>query len=297
MSSHHPRRGPSEGFIIVAVLWILAALATLAAIYALYVRDTAAAFPIRDDRLKAQALAEAGVELAAYQITANPQSRPSQGALKFQLGGAAVAVEFFSENARIDLNAAPKELLAGLFASLGADSAQAEQIAERIVAWRTPLKRGTTDAEAALYGAAGKSYAPRRGPFQHVGELALVLGLPPVLVDRALPYLTVYSGQAQINVLNAAPEVLAALPGLTPERLHDLLASREEIPLDVLRARLGSAARYVTVQPSIANRVNVDIAFRSNHRLRYEIVIVLLNGDHEPYRVLSWHDRSETPGG
>src|SRR5438105_622598 len=34
----------SRGFILVAVLWIIAALATLASIYALYVRDTAAAF-------------------------------------------------------------------------------------------------------------------------------------------------------------------------------------------------------------------------------------------------------------
>jgi general secretion pathway protein K len=127
--------------------------------------------------------------------------------------------------------------------------------------------------------------------------LALVLGLPPVLVDRALPYLTVYSGQAEINVLNAVPPVLAALPGLTPDRLHDLLASREGVPLDVLRARLGLAARYVTVQPSIANRLQVVVAIGPNHRIHYEIVIVLLKGDREPYRVLSWHDRSEMPGG
>ena len=37
--------------------------------------------------------------------------------------------------------------------------------------------------------------------FQHVGELALVLGIPEFLVERALPYLTVYSGQPQINIL------------------------------------------------------------------------------------------------
>src|SRR5207244_3306495 len=98
-----------------------------------------------------------------------------------------------SENARIDLNAVPKDLLAGLFKSLGARAEEADSFAERIVAWRTRLIGGATDEEASLYRAAGKPYGPRRGPFQHINELGLVLGLPPVLVERALPYLTVYS--------------------------------------------------------------------------------------------------------
>src|SRR5947209_14020035 len=104
----------SRGFIIVAVLWIVAALATLASIYALYVRETAAAFAGHHDRLEAQALALAGVELAVYQITAIPDRRPSQGHLRFRMGTAEVIVDYRSESARIDLNLAPKELLAGL---------------------------------------------------------------------------------------------------------------------------------------------------------------------------------------
>ena len=59
----------SRGFIVVAVLWIVAALATLASIYALYVRDTAAAFVGHDDRLEAKALAMAGVELAVATVS------------------------------------------------------------------------------------------------------------------------------------------------------------------------------------------------------------------------------------
>ena len=54
----------SRGFIVVAVLWIIAALATLASIYALYVRETSAAFVGQDDRIEAQALARAGVDHA-----------------------------------------------------------------------------------------------------------------------------------------------------------------------------------------------------------------------------------------
>ncbi len=285
----------SDGFILIAVLWILAALAGLAAVYALYVRETAYAFVNHDEHLETQAVALAGVELAAYQLTANPKVRPLSGIFSFRLGKAQVTVEFRSENARIDLNLAPKEVLAGLFAGLGATPAQAENYADRIAAWRTPLTAGAPDNETPLYRSAGKNYGPRHGPFQHVNELGLVLGLPPEFVDHALPFLTVYSGQAEVNVLNAAPEVLAALPGITAERLHVLLSQREAAPQDVLKAQLGTGAQYVTVQASNSNRVTVDVQYGDNGHARSEAVILLIDGLSEPYLMLSWRDINAEP--
>jgi general secretion pathway protein K len=286
-------RKNSHGFIVVAVLWIVAALATLASIYALYVKQTAAAFVGHNDRLEAQALAWAGVELAVYQLTAIPDTRPIRGHLQFRMGTAEVTVDYRSESARIDLNLAPKEILAGLFVALGARPEDAAGYADRIVAWRTPPRPGTPEQEGSLYSAAGKPYGPRLGPFQHTEELSLVLGLPQVVIDRALPHLTVYSGQAEINLLAADPEVLAALPGVTPEWLHVLLDQRAGAPQDVLRARLGPAARYITVQPGRANRVMVEVRFDPKRRFRSDIVVLLLDGDSEPFRVLSWRDDSD----
>jgi general secretion pathway protein K len=289
------RGGRRDGFIVVAVLWLVAALATLAGIYSLYVREAAGAFASRDDRIFAHALVQAGVELAVQQMTAIPDQRPAQGRASHRLGGADIAVDFRSENGRIDLNGAPPEVLAGLFTGLGARREDAEGFAARITAWRTPPTPGATDDEASLYRVAGKPYGPRRSLFQHVNELALVHGLPAVLVDRALPYLTVYSGQPEVNVLTAAPEVLAALPGLTPERLHEFMSLREMAPQDVLRARLGPTARYVTAQAGNSVRITVDVRFANKWRTRSEIVAVVLNGDAQPYRVLSWRDEIEEP--
>ena len=103
-------------FIVVAVLWILGALSVLVSIYAVYVVNTASAFAAYDDHIKAEALVSAALELTAYQQqSASAQSRPTHGSFSFRLGQANVAVEFRSEAARIDLNAAPKQLLVGLF--------------------------------------------------------------------------------------------------------------------------------------------------------------------------------------
>jgi general secretion pathway protein K len=284
------RREPPEGFILVAVLWILAALATLAGIYSVYVNQTAFAMVAHDEGLQARELALAGVELAVYELTANPEAPPSRGKLGFRLGNAAVAVDFRSESARVALNLAPKPLLAGLFTALGVKSEDAEGFADRVLSWRTPLTAGASDSEATLYRSAGRNYGPRHGPFQHVNELGLVVGLPTAPVDCAIPYLTVYGGQAGINVFDAAPEVLSALPGITPERLQILLSPRQGASQDVLRAQLGMAAQFITMQPSKANRITVAIRFDTNRRVRSQAVVLLPDKDTEPFRMLSWRD-------
>src|SRR5215472_10961152 len=133
--SPHPGRDPPRGFVVVAVLWILGALATLASIYAVYVIDTATAFAVHDDRLQAQAMIAAGLEVTAQQVSATAQNPPVQGTFSFRMGNAQLAVQYQTESARIDLNQAPKELLTGLFAALG--GRDAAMYADRIVAWRT----------------------------------------------------------------------------------------------------------------------------------------------------------------
>jgi general secretion pathway protein K len=288
MMLHLPRcRNRSEGFILVAVLWIVSALAGVAAVYSVYVNETASMMAGQDEQLEAQELAISGVELAVYQLTATPEAQPSRGKLVYRIGNAEVMVEFRAESARIDINLAPKPVLAGLFVALGVRSDAAEASADRIIAWRTPLAAGANDTEAALYR--GKTYGPRHGPFEHVNELALLAGFPPALIDCALPYVTVYSGQAAIDVFDAAPVVLSALPGITPDRVQILLSQRQSASQDVLRAQLGMAAQYVTVQPSKTNRVTVAIRFKSNRQVFSEAVILL--ADDEPFRMLSWrHD-------
>jgi general secretion pathway protein K len=288
------RRSRSDGFIVIAVLWILGALATLASIYAVYVIDTATAFAAHDERLQAHALVSAGLELTAHQVTATPEERPSRGAFSFRMGRASVAVQFHSETARIDLNQAPKELLAGFFAALGARDA--ETYADRIIGWRTPPPEGQ-DPEASAYRTAGRRYAPRGAPFPHVGELWLVLGLPEALIERALPFVTVYSGLAQVNVLDAAPEVLAGLPGMSPDRLHALLEQRRVAPQNgqIMLALLGPAQSHATAEPSKTMRVSVRVALDNGRRMGSEVVILIGEGDAEPYRVLWWRDDLDEP--
>jgi general secretion pathway protein K len=294
-----PRTGPSrDGFIVVAVLWMLGALATLASIYAVYVINTATAMGVNDDRLQAEGLMTAALELTAYRLTStDTDDRPSRGDFTFRLGRAAVAVEFRSEAGRIDLNSASKDLLAGLFAGLGAKYSDAEYYADRVIGWRTAQDPDQRNEEASAYRNAGLPYAPRQGPFAHVGELSLVLGLPPFLVERALPFVTVFSGRGEINILAAAPEVVAAVPGMTPERLYALLSQVGRGPQNAqyLQALVGDQPG-ITIEAGKTARAAVRMDFDTGRRVRGEAVILLGTGEaHEPFRVLSWRDDFDGP--
>jgi len=319
LSFSQPRRARTQraGFIIVAVLWIIGALATLAVIYSLYVRQTALSFVGHDERLQAQAMAMSGIELAAYQLTkpanaantanaankanttnaaaAASTPRPLRGQFTFNQGTAAIRVGFVSENSRIDLNFAPKQLLAGLLGSFGVPNDEALNDADYIIGWRSPIKTGQSDPEAAAYQASGRAYGPRHGPFQHLDELALVADLHPTLVDRILPYVTVYSGRPEVNVLIAPPRVLEAVPGMSPEGLRQLLNTRQSDPQDVAKAQLGAASQYLTIDAAAAYRVTVAVQFPTGARFRSQAVILLANAGGVPYRILSWQD--DVPSG
>ncbi len=296
MTSHEPnclpRPSARDGFIIVAVLWILIALATLASIYSIYIGNSALAVSVTDDALQTEALVSASLELTAYRLTVpKDDPRPTRGQFSFRLGRANVVVNFASETARIDLNAAPKSLLAGFFAALGASNDDADRYADRIIGWRTAPKPMAQASEADLYRSSGLPYLPRGAPFEHVSELWLVQGLPPALVARAMQFVTVYSGRPEINVFDAPPELIAALPGMTPARLKIFLDQRQAASADKesLSRLLGPEQPGATAEASNAFRVRTAIAFENGWLTGSEAVILLDAAD-EPFHVLSWRD-------
>lgn len=290
------RAHASRGFVLIAVLWILVALATLASIAAFYVAQSAIALTPLEGTLQTDALVTAGLDLTTYRLSMS-NNRPTRGAFRFRLARTNVDVEFLSEAARIDLNSAPKAFIAGLFAALGAQSNDASGYADRIVAWRTPVKPGVPDGEEALYRAAGLPYPPRRAAFNHIEELSLVAGLPPALVERAAPFVTIFSGRRDVNVLDAAPEVIAALPDMSSGRLSAFLAAREAGSPDpnFLARSLGDKQLGATIQGSDAYRVRMRLVADSGRRQMAEVVILTLgSNDSRPYGVLSWKTDTAT---
>jgi general secretion pathway protein K len=286
------------GFVIVPVLWILLMLASLAGVLSVYLANSAIALALNDDRLRTTALVTASLELTVYKLASAPkQTRPQSGSFVFRLDHSRVLVRFSSEASRIDLNLAPKELLANLFQVLGAQPKDAGEYADRIIGWRAPQPDDTLESENTLYRGAGARYLPRSASFPTVQELWLVLGLPPALVERAMQFVTVFSGRREINVFEAAPEVVASVPGMTPSGLAMFLKERQTLPRDIKSVAdfFGAAQTNVTVQGSDAVRVITSIEFENGRRSGAEVVITVrtTDGGGDPYRILSWRDDAE----
>lgn len=268
-----------DGFILVVVLVLLMALATLASIYSVYAGNSAAESRTPEDRLRGEAAARSGLELAALQLLARSEGqRPSHGDFVARVGAVDIEVAYRTEAARVDLNAAPKELISGLFQSLGASESAADAYAQSLVARRTPT-----------------GSAPRATPLQSVFELYVTPGLPREVVAGVLPYVTVYSGRAQVDVAEADARVLAAIPGLAPDALAAVIAAREKgVTADALIRLLGAAAKQATAEPGRAYRVDVVVGLR-NRRMRAQIVLSLNDDAANPYEILYWRDDFDGP--
>lgn len=281
-----------RGFVLVAVLWILLALSTLAVIFSVYLSASAQALALNDTALESEALVSGSLELTAYQLAlADEKDRPARGSFHFRMDDADVSVTFTSEAARIDLNFASKELLAALFTDLGANKGAAKEDADRIIGWRTRPTPNSASDEASLYAAAGLNYGPRQSLFTHVNELALVVGLPPVLVERALPFVTVFNGSSDVDAKIAAPEVIASLKDAGQDKTADPFGQPTAPSNDPLATADPSdaAQKNTSRAKSPCYRVRAVIRFSNGRRTASEVVIAL--GDKvEPYHVLSWQD-------
>lgn len=299
MSSATVTDGGERGFIIVAVLWIMAAISALVLIYSAYVSSTAVAIGDSTARVQDQAVLTGAVELACYQLlTANETGRSGSGNFNGRIGAARISVAYVSEAARLDLNMASGEVLKGLLLGLGETDRSAEDLATRIVAWRTPpsMSAGSTDnAEDVLYRSSGYTYLPRHGPFPSAEELRLVYGIPKHVASRMLAFVTVFSGRSSINILEAAPQVVAALPRMTAERLQTILTARaDQVAPRELLALAGAGPDVVTAEPSKTTRLAIGIDYPGGRRMNSEVVVLLANDGIEPCRLLSRQDNIPT---
>jgi general secretion pathway protein K len=113
-----------------------------------------------------------------------------------------------------------------------------------------------------------------------------------------LPFVTVFSGQPKVNALVAPPEVVAALPGMTPSGLKEFLRVRPALPRDAaaIATALGPAQAGATIDKSDVFRILIAVKFDNGRQASSEVVIEL-RGEEDPYRVLSWRDEVETVTG
>ena len=219
-----------SGAALLLVLWIMVLLIGTIAVFALGARTEALQGRALSRSTGARYAAEAGVDVAAFHLL-NPDGDarwvPDGRPVEFDWGGQHLRVRVVDESAKVDLNIASPELLAGLMQALGADLERSRRLAGAIADWRDgdDLLNAEGGAEDPDYAAARLPYGAKDRPFETLSELRLVLGMDAALYERMRPYVTLYSGLARPAPAYAGKPVLQAL-GMDETQVATVLGQR-----------------------------------------------------------------------
>ena len=209
-------RARQRGIALIAVLWVLVLLSLLAANLTQTSRTSRHLARNLASTAEARALADGGVYFAiAGLLEPSPERRLALDGTTYglTLGAGRVLLRLRDERGKIDLNRAPRAVLAGLFAAIGHGEEGESSIVDAILDYRdADQNRRPKGAEDDDYLAAGHAYGARDGRFATVEELRRVLGMTEALYARVAEAVTVH-GARRVNRATASALVLRALPG------------------------------------------------------------------------------------
>ncbi|GAA0791810.1 general secretion pathway protein GspK [Marinobacterium sediminicola] len=220
-----------RGVILVTVLWVLVLLSLIATNLSLASRSFSRQTLNVEQGTRAGLAADAGISWAMW----NLQQPPADGWLAdgavhwLWLDQTRVGVRLQDESGKLDLNAAPAELLDALLLPVIEDSLQRAQLVAAIEDWRDSddLVR-LNGAEVAEYQAVGREAGPANRPFASLQELNLVLGMSNEIYTYLLPHLTLMTRVRTVNPRVASFEVLMALPNASEQVVRDFIEQRRE---------------------------------------------------------------------
>lgn len=217
-----------RGFALISALWTLVLLTLLAGLALQTSRTSATLERNAWQRMQGEAAAETGFTRAVLSLLEpNPEKRwPTDGrVMRMTANGLPVTVAIQDELGRIDLNTAPRELLAGLFASAGESRSAAETLADAVIEWRSRSIPAPADARSPATTQSGMS--PRPVPFRKREELLALPGMSQQLFDRIEPAVTVHSRRPSIEPAVAPTQALMALPSATSETVARTIRERQ----------------------------------------------------------------------
>ena len=282
-----------QGSALLAVLWLSAALASIAFSLANTVRGEAERASTAADGTRAYYLAVGGIQRTALHVIwtrsspNQPQLRPTTPSLDvLQFPGGEVRVEIIPETAKLNINTAKPEELFRLLQYLGVEPGRAHEITLAIVDWRTPGTESDAGPFDHYYLSMTPSFRARRASFEETEDLLLLKGMTPDIyygtyerpggaTDAPTPLqprgglqecVSVFGTAAMVDANTAHPAVMAAL-GVTPDAIAAVLQRRRVAPF----LNEGELDGFLAGNPARARlRVGGNSAYtlRSTARLR-----------------------------
>ena len=286
-------RPGSRGLALLSVLWAAGVLALLAAGLASSSRTEARLARNLLENARAEALADAAVQRGMLGVLEADPARLWQPGRVYQLAlpGGRARVRIEDEDAKIDLNVAPPELLAGLFRVLGVEDEEADALADRIVDFRDDDdETSPLGAEDADYEAMGLDHGAKDDAFAANEELLLIPGMTAELYDLVRPHVTVFSGAEGVDPLIASRTVLAAIPDMSEDVIEALVAAGPQAdPFELIDDEvIYDLELYFVFSRATTYTIRAEAVTDSGATFIREMVVDLAGGADLPYLIYGW---------
>ena len=293
------RQNKHSGVALILVLWIITLLTMIAVSFLHTMRTEVNVVGNSLARIKAETLADAGLQRAIYELF-KPQNTEGRwiadgSSREWRYRDIAVNITMQDEAGRIDINTVNPQLLRGLLLSQGLIEDDVLKMVDVIADWRdADSQRRPRGAEVADYLEAGLNYGPANAPFQALEELGLVMGMTPDLYQRLAPLITVFSRQTGINEQIATRDVLRALPNVSDDQIDAYLAVRDlaragRLPVPTFPQNLFRSQS----SENTPTRIRTEAAFADGNSFTREVVVRRYSDSRRSYAFLSWKEGRE----
>jgi hypothetical protein len=287
-----------QGVALFVVLAMSALLTTLVGVATSTGVSAARAAAIFANIIRADELGRGAGDIVSFKLATESPEALRGGRLTARLPDAEIAIEYLSESARIDANAAPVALIAALLTAAGAEPLLVNDVSDRINISRRQAEGGARSETVSPLNQSSPTLnlvpATRRWEppaIQNTLDLVRAWGLPEVIGRRVLPALTVVSGSKQIDPLLANRLILLALFGGDEARVDDYMTRRAQgfVDTDAALALLPVPAQdFASLTDVKAVRAVARVTIARRFERSYEIILVPSQKPGRRPIVVSW---------
>lgn len=289
--------GCDKGVALVLVLWIIVLLSVIGISHSHNVRLDMQMARHHVESARARALAESGVNRAIYELFNNNDEERwlFNGQLYYMTyPEGELQIKIRNTAGLVDINTAAPEVLKTLLSGVDMEESERSALVDAILDWKDSddfiRPNGAEDTE---YKMQDYDYGTPDRQFFSIGELRYVLGMNTALYNTLSPYITVFSGQTDVN-FDYAPEELSILFSGASDTLDTIIDSDidDQTTLENVEEEQ-SAANIPQGRESKVFHISVWATLMTGAAAGLEVDVDITQRKGKPYTILSWQESSQ----